>query len=140
MPIQCTDNTGEQVEEPLSSAPRPEVKEGLTSGALASRGASPEGPDFMDCVKFPPPTDSEYEFLHSAPDRNMALPMPRKDLLEPISTVMEESYSSFPVSPPASHLLSASTSLEGVRGPQQVRASHTPLQTVDTTREKRMYW
>lgn len=127
MPIQCTDDTVEQVEEPFSPPLRPEVDEGLTSGALASRGASPEDGDFMDDVKFPPPTDSEYEFLHSAPDRGLPIPEPRKDLSEPISTVLEESYSSFSVSTPASHLLPASASHEGVRGPQQVRANHTPL-------------
>lgn len=127
MPIQCTDDTVEQVEEPFSPPLRPEVDEGLISGALASRGASPEDGDFMDVVKFPPPTDSEYEFLHSAPDRGLPIPEPRKDLSEPISTVLEESYSSFPVSTPASHLLPASASHEGVRGPQQVRANHTPL-------------
>ncbi|XP_053483138.1 TRAF family member-associated NF-kappa-B activator isoform X1 [Ictalurus furcatus] len=119
MPIQCTDDTVEQVEEPFSPPLRPEVDEGLTSGALASRGASPEDGDFMDDVKFPPPTDSEYEFLHSAPDRGLPIPVPRKDLSEPISTVLEESYSSFSVSTPASHLLPASASHEGVRGPQQ---------------------
>ncbi|XP_026768383.3 TRAF family member-associated NF-kappa-B activator isoform X1 [Pangasianodon hypophthalmus] len=119
MPIQCTDDTGEQVEEPFASSSRPEVDEGLTSGALASHGASPEDGDFMDDIKFPPPTDSEYEFLHSAPDRNVPLPVPRKDLSEPISTVLEESYSSYSVSTPPSHLLPASASHEGVRGPQQ---------------------
>ncbi|KAK3568868.1 hypothetical protein QTP86_018955 [Hemibagrus guttatus] len=118
MPIQCTDDTSEQDEEPFSSSSRPQVDEDLTSGALASRGASPEDGDFMDDVKFPPPTD-EYEFLHSAPERSVPLTMPRKDLSEPISTVLEESYSSYSVSAPASHLLPASASHEGVRGPQQ---------------------
>lgn len=125
MPIQCTDDIGEQVEEPFSSSSRSEVEEGLTSGALASRDASPEDGDFMDDVIFPPPTDNEYEFLYSAPDMNVPLPMPRKDLPEP--TEMEESYSSYSVSTPASHLLSESASHEGVRGPQQVRANHAPL-------------
>lgn len=124
MPIQCTDDTSEQVEEPFSGS---EVDEGLTSGALASRGASPEDGNFMEDVKFPPPTDSEYEFLHSAPERSVPLPMSSKDLSEPISTVLEESYSSYTVSSPASHLLPASASHEEVRGPQQVRANHTPL-------------
>ncbi|KAI5107250.1 TRAF family member-associated NF-kappa-B activator [Silurus meridionalis] len=119
MPIQCTDDTGEQVEEPFSSTSRPEVDEGLTSAALASRGASPEDGDFLNDIKFPPPTDSEYEFLHSAPERSVPITVPGKDLSEPISTVLEESYSSFSVSAPASHLLPASTSHEGVRGPQQ---------------------
>lgn len=127
MPIQCTDDTGEQVEEPSSASSRPEVEDSLTSGAVESRGASPEDGDFMDDVRFPPPTDSEYEFLHSAPDRSVPLQMPRKDLPEAISTVMEESYSSYSVSTPASHPLSASASHEGVRGPQQVRANHTPF-------------
>ncbi|XP_058248996.1 TRAF family member-associated NF-kappa-B activator isoform X2 [Hemibagrus wyckioides] len=119
MPIQCTDDTSEQEEEPFSSSSRPQVDEDLTSGALASRGASPEDGDFMDDIKFPPPTDSEYEFLLSEPERSVPLTMPRKDLSEPISTVLEESYSSYSVSTPASHLLPASASHEGVRGPQQ---------------------
>ncbi|XP_060786096.1 TRAF family member-associated NF-kappa-B activator isoform X3 [Neoarius graeffei] len=119
MPIQCTDDSGEQVEEPSPSSSRPEVDEGLTSSALASRGASPEDGNFMDDVRFPPPTDSEYEFLHSATERSVPLPMPSKDLSEPISTVLEESYSSYTVSSPASQLLPAPASHEGVRGPQQ---------------------
>lgn len=126
MPIQCTDDTGGQVEEPSPSSSRTEVGEGLTSGALASRGASPEDGDFMDDIKFPPPTDYEYEFLHSAPDNSDPLSLPGKDLSEPNSTVLE-SYSSYSVSSPAAHLLSAPASHEGVRGPQQVRASYTPL-------------
>ncbi|TSM68833.1 TRAF family member-associated NF-kappa-B activator [Bagarius yarrelli] len=120
MPIQCTDNSAEQVEEPFSSSsqPRPKVDESVTSGALASRGASPEEGDFMNDIKFPPSADSEYEFLHSAPDRSVPLPLHRKDLSEPISTVLEESYS-YSASTQASHLLPASVPHEGVRGPQQ---------------------
>ncbi|KAF7709617.1 TRAF family member-associated NF-kappa-B activator isoform X2 [Silurus meridionalis] len=130
MPIQCTDDTGEQVEEPFSSTSRPEVDEGLTSAALASRGASPEDGDFLNDIKFPPPTDSEYEFLHSAPERSVPITVPGKDLSEPISTVLEESYSSFSVSAPASHLLPASTSHEGVRGPQQPLWSPDPIPAI----------
>ncbi|XP_060732654.1 TRAF family member-associated NF-kappa-B activator isoform X3 [Tachysurus vachellii] len=134
MPIQCTDKIDEQDEEPFSSSSRPQVDEGLTSGALASRGASPEDGHFMDDIKFPPPTDSEYEFLHSA-DRSVPLPMPRKDLSEPISTVLEESYSSYSVSTPVSHLLPASASHEGVRGPQQPLWNHdlSPASALETS-------
>ncbi|KAM9487528.1 TRAF family member-associated NF-kappa-B activator isoform 2-T2 [Clarias gariepinus] len=120
MPIQCTDDTSEQVEGHFSTPSRPEVDEALPSGALASRGASPEDGDFMNNIKFPPPTDSEFEFLHSAPDRSVSLPVHKKDLTEPITTELEEeSFSSFSVSPPTSHLLCATTSHEGIRGPQQ---------------------
>lgn len=126
MPIQCTDESGEQVEEPISSSPRPKVDERVASGALASRGASPEDGDIMNDIKFPPPTDSEYEFLHSAPERSVPLPLPRKDLSEPISTVLEESYSSYSVSTPAPHLLPTPEPHEGVRGPQQPLWSPDP--------------
>lgn len=119
MPIQCTDDTGEQVEELFSSSSRTDVEGGLTSGALASRGASPEDVNFMDDVRFPP-SDDDYEFLHSAQDDSVPLPLTREGLSEPISTEMEGSYS---------HLKSAPTSPE-VRGPQQVRDSYTPLWSI----------
>ncbi|XP_036423641.1 TRAF family member-associated NF-kappa-B activator [Colossoma macropomum] len=117
MPIQCTDDTSEQAEVPFSSSSRSEVNDHLTSSSLASRGINPDDADFMGDVKFPPPTDSEYEFLHSAPDKNIPLSLHRKDLVEPFSAVMEESLSSFLSSP--SHLPPASASHEAVRGPQQ---------------------
>ncbi|KAL6484621.1 hypothetical protein MHYP_G00066660 [Metynnis hypsauchen] len=104
MPIQCTDDTSEQAEVPFSSSSRSEVNDHLTSSSLASRGINPDDADFMDDVKFPPPTDSEYEFLLSAPDTSDG-------------TVMEE-FISFLSSP--SHLPSVSASHEAVRGPQQL--------------------
>lgn len=124
MPIQCTDDTSEQAEVPFSSSSRSEVNDCVTSNSLASRGVNPEDGDFMDGVKFPPSTDSEYEFLHSAPERNMALSLQRKDLVEPISTVMEEPLSPYAVPSPPLHLPPASASLEAIRGPQQVRGTH----------------
>ncbi|KAJ3592242.1 hypothetical protein NHX12_007370 [Muraenolepis orangiensis] len=40
-------------------------------GSLASRGAGPEDPDSLTrlSVRFPPPSDCEYDFLNSAPER-----------------------------------------------------------------------
>ncbi|XP_026866003.2 TRAF family member-associated NF-kappa-B activator isoform X4 [Electrophorus electricus] len=118
MPIQCTDDTPEHAEAPFSSS-RPEINDHLTSGALASRGVSPEDTDFMDDVRFPPSTDSEYEFLNSTPDRTVALVLPRKGLAEPLSTETEGSLPLYPASPSASPEPPVSTSHEGVRGPQR---------------------
>ncbi|XP_062862216.1 TRAF family member-associated NF-kappa-B activator isoform X2 [Trichomycterus rosablanca] len=118
MPIQCTDDTAQQAEVPFPASSQAKVKDGLISGALASRGVSPEDTSFMDGVKFPPPTDSEYEFLHSTPDRPVQT-MFRKCLAAPTSTVPEESCSSYSDSLPPSHLLPSSASNESVRGPQQ---------------------
>ncbi|XP_026866000.2 TRAF family member-associated NF-kappa-B activator isoform X2 [Electrophorus electricus] len=122
MPIQCTDDTPEHAEAPFSSS-RPEINDHLTSGALASRGVSPEDTDFMDDVRFPPSTDSEYEFLNSTPDRTVALVLPRKGLAEPLSTETEGSLPLYPASPSASPEPPVSTSHEGVRGPQRVRGT-----------------
>ncbi|KAL7881888.1 hypothetical protein AOLI_G00087370 [Acnodon oligacanthus] len=105
MPIQCTDDTSEQAEVPFSSSSRSEVNDRLTSSSLASRGINPDDTDFMDDVKFPPPTDSEYEFLLSAPDKNIPLSL--------------QSISPFLSSSP-SHLPAVSASHEAVRGPQQL--------------------
>ncbi|XP_072541832.1 TRAF family member-associated NF-kappa-B activator [Salminus brasiliensis] len=118
MPIQCTDDTAEQAEVPFSSCSKSEVNDCLTSSSLASRGVNPEDADFMDSIKFPPSTDSEYEFLNSAPDRNMTLSLHRKGLVEPISSVLEESFTPYAVSSP-SHLPPAAASHEAIRGPQQ---------------------
>ncbi|KAK1788952.1 hypothetical protein P4O66_014944 [Electrophorus voltai] len=118
MPIQCTDDTPEHAEAPFSSS-RPEINDHLTSGALASRGVSPVDTDFMDDVRFPPSTDSEYEFLNSTPDRTVALVLPRKGLAEPLSTETEGSLPLYPASPSASPEPPVSTSHEGVRGPQR---------------------
>ncbi|XP_007230465.2 TRAF family member-associated NF-kappa-B activator [Astyanax mexicanus] len=119
MPIQCTDDTAEQAEVPFSSCSRSEVNNHLTPSSLASRGVNPEDAGFMDSIKFPPSTDSEYEFLNSAPDRNEALPLQRKGLVEPISSVMGESFPSFSVSSPPPHLQPVAASHEAIRGPQQ---------------------
>lgn len=119
MPIQCTDDPAQQAEVPFPASSQSKVKDVLISGALASRGVSPEETSFIDGIKFPPPTDSEYEFLNSAPERTVQT-MFSKSLAA--TTLTEESYSSYSDSPPASHLQPASD--EGVRGPQQVRAGH----------------
>ncbi|CAL8268615.1 unnamed protein product [Lota lota] len=92
MPIQCTDDTAERAEGPGSSAPRAAAgaqskasPAGATadapqsSTALASRGASPQDRDMVDSlarlsVKFPPALDCEYDFLNSAPERQMRPP------------------------------------------------------------------
>ncbi|KAI4889672.1 hypothetical protein NFI96_011023 [Prochilodus magdalenae] len=119
MPIQCTDDTSEQAEVPFSASSRLEVNDCLTSSSLASRGVNPEDADFMDDIKFPPSTDSEYEFLNSAPAEDMPLSLNRKELVDPVSTVVGESFSPYAVSAPTSHLTPMSGSHEAVRGPQQ---------------------
>ncbi|KAG7227526.1 hypothetical protein INR49_005341 [Caranx melampygus] len=126
MPIQCTDRTAE-AERPFSSVLRSAVDIPLPPTSLASRGASPEDRDLVDSltklsVKFPPPADSEYDFLNSATER----PMPMKPPLSSIPSAMtEEEPVELPmpfVYPPSpSHSTSSSLSQENVRGPQQVR-------------------
>lgn len=131
MPIQCTDGTVEQTERPFPSALRPAVDIPHPPMPLASRGASPEDRDLEDSltklsVKFPPSADSEYEFLNSAPERHIGLPVPRKRPLSSVPTALTEEVSvevampfDYPASP--SHSTSSSLSQESVRGPQQVR-------------------
>ncbi|XP_035606065.1 TRAF family member-associated NF-kappa-B activator isoform X2 [Oncorhynchus keta] len=131
MPIQCTDVTAEQAERPFPSAPRPVVILQHPPTSLASRGASQEDRDLVDSltrlsVKFPPSTDSEYEFLNSAPEKHFDLSMPKqRAAVSSIPAVIEESSMElaipflYPTSP--SHPTSPSTSLshESVRGPLQ---------------------
>ncbi|KAI3356212.1 hypothetical protein L3Q82_017452, partial [Scortum barcoo] len=124
MPIQCTDRTAE-AERPFSSALRSAVDIPHPPTSLASRGASPE--DLVDSltklsVKFPPSTDSEYDFLNSAPDRHIGLTRPLSTV-PPILPEEEPVELSMPfVYPPSpSHPTSSSLSQESVRGPQQVR-------------------
>ncbi|XP_042282329.1 TRAF family member-associated NF-kappa-B activator [Thunnus albacares] len=122
MPIQCTDRTAE-AETPFSSALRSAVD---PPTSLASRGASPEDRDLVDSltklsVKFPPSTDSEYDFLNSTPERHIGLPMKRP--LSSVPTALPEE----PLEQPmpfvyrtlSSHSASSSLSQESVRGPQQ---------------------
>ncbi|XP_056144978.1 TRAF family member-associated NF-kappa-B activator isoform X2 [Lampris incognitus] len=131
MPIQCTDGTAEQAERSFPSGLRSPVEIPHPSTCLASRGASPEDRDLVESltklsVKFPPAADSEYEFLHSAPERPGVLAMPR---VRPLGCVPAEVREETPgeltvpfVYPPSpSHATSSSTSLsqESVRGPQQ---------------------
>ncbi|XP_064868408.1 TRAF family member-associated NF-kappa-B activator-like isoform X2 [Oncorhynchus nerka] len=131
MPIQCTDVTAEQAERPFPSALRPVVILQHPPTSLASRGASQEDRDLVDSltrlsVKFPPSTDSEYEFLNSAPEKHFDLSMPKqRAAVSSIPAVIEESSMElaipflYPTSP--SHPTSPSTSLshESVRGPLQ---------------------
>ena len=130
MPIQCTDRT-EEAERPFSSALRSAVDIPLPPTSLASRGASPEDRDLVDSltklsVKFPPSADSEYDFLNSAPERQIGLTMPTKRPLGSVpSALTEEEPVELPmpfVYPPSpSHSTPSSLSQESVRGPQQVR-------------------
>lgn len=108
----------------------------LAVSSLASRGASPEDGDPVDSlsklsVKFPPHSDSEYDFLNSAPEKPRQLPgscVHRTDMMSGALSPIEEPSSelgtvfTFPRSPPpssSSASVSPSMSLESVRGPQQ---------------------
>uniref|UniRef100_A0A673K484 TRAF family member-associated NF-kappa-B activator-like n=1 Tax=Sinocyclocheilus rhinocerous TaxID=307959 RepID=A0A673K484_9TELE len=130
MPIQCTEDTAEQVEAPFSSPLRSEVVDSSTSTSLASRGAGPDGP-FVDSlrglsVRFPPSTDDEYDFLNSTPDKRVDLPLHRPDLGDHMHTMSEESYASYSAPSTSTHTSASSASHENVRGPQQVRWTLTP--------------
>ncbi|CAG5865548.1 unnamed protein product [Menidia menidia] len=128
MPIQCTDRTAE-AEAAFSSALRSPVDISHLPASLASRGASQVDRDLVDSltklsVKFPPPADSEYDFLNSAPERNVVLAMPTKRPLSSVSSTLTEEEPVeqpmpfvYPTSP--SHSTSSSPSRESVRGPQQ---------------------
>ncbi|XP_056888912.1 TRAF family member-associated NF-kappa-B activator isoform X1 [Takifugu flavidus] len=128
MPIQCTDRA-EEVETPFSTGLRPAVDIPLPPSSLASCGASSEDRDLVDSLsklslKFPPPADSEYDFLNSTPEGNLGLTMPTKRPLTRVpGTLTEEQPVElpmpfvYPTSP--SHSSSPSLSQEMVRGPQQ---------------------
>lgn len=124
MPIQCTDRTADS-ETPFSSALRPQVDNSLVSTSLASRGASQEDKDLVESltklsVKFPPSADSEYDFLNSAPDRQIGLTMPvQRPLSSVSSTLTEEESVPFVYANSPSHTTSSTLSQESVRGPQQ---------------------
>ncbi|KAM4558714.1 TRAF family member-associated NF-kappa-B activator isoform 2-T2 [Odontesthes bonariensis] len=135
MPIQCTDRTAEAEAEAaaadaaFSSALRPPVEISHLPASLASRGASQVDRELVDSltklsVKFPPPADSEYDFLNSAPERNIVLAMPAQRPLSSVSSTLTEEEPVelpmpfvYPTSP--SHSTSSSPSRESVRGPQQ---------------------
>ncbi|KAK2839739.1 hypothetical protein Q5P01_013479 [Channa striata] len=145
MPIQCTDRTAE-AETPFSSSGlRSAVDVPLPPTSLASRGASPEDRDLVDSltklsVKFPPSADSEYDFLNSAPERNIGLPIPMKPPLSSgPSALSEEEQVELPmpfVYPPSpSHSTSSSLSEESVRGPQQSVWSPELSDAVDAGKE-----
>ncbi|XP_048873329.1 TRAF family member-associated NF-kappa-B activator [Brienomyrus brachyistius] len=136
MPIQCTDGTAEQAEGPFTSSIRSEVLgDELASSSLASRGACQEDPDFNDSlsklsVRFPPPTDSEYEFLNSAPEKPMQPISVRKGLADVagVSGTSEDGTLKFLYPSSVVNAASPSTSLspEAVRGPQQALWSPKP--------------
>ncbi|XP_062389987.1 TRAF family member-associated NF-kappa-B activator isoform X2 [Sardina pilchardus] len=157
MPIQCTDVNAERAEasfsssssssssavarasmdEPVSAsslaAAGPLAAGPLASSSLASRGASPEDGDSVDSltklsVKFPPRTDSEYDFLNSTPEKPVELPTAtghRTGMLTGgLPTIEEPSKEPFSypsTQPPPSSIpsVTSSVSLESVRGPQQ---------------------
>lgn len=128
MPIQCTDRTAE-AERPFSTALRSAVEVPLPPTSLASRGASPEDRDLVESltklsVKFPPPADSEYDFLNSAPERHIGLTVPLKRPLGGVPSMLTEEESvelpmPFVYPPSPSHSTTSSLSQEGVWGPQQ---------------------
>lgn len=137
MPIQCTDRT-EETERCFPSALRAAADTPLPSGT-----ACPEDRDLVESlaklsVRFPPPADSEYDFLNSAPERPVGLSAPAKRPLSvaPCSPTDEETVdapSAFVYPPSPSHCAlsppccssssSSSLSHETVRGPQQVRTA-----------------
>ncbi|KAM3607035.1 uncharacterized protein V6R79_000907 [Siganus canaliculatus] len=144
MPIQCTDRTAE-AERPFSTALRSAVDVPLPPTSLASRGASPEDRDLVDSltklsVKFPPSADSEYDFLNSAPERHIDLPMPAKRPLGSVPPTLTEEESVevpmpfvYPTSP--SHSTPSPLSQESVRGPQQPLWSPELCDAVDVGTE-----
>ncbi|XP_023700480.1 TRAF family member-associated NF-kappa-B activator [Paramormyrops kingsleyae] len=125
MPIQCTDGTAAQAEGPFSSSIRSEVLgDELPSSSLASRGACQEDLDFNDSmtklsVRFPPPTDSEYEFLNSTPERPLEPISVRKGLADVAGVSSTSEDGPLKLLYPDPVVNAASTSPEGVRGPQQ---------------------
>lgn len=143
MPIQCTDRT-EETERPFPSALRAAAVAAaadipLPPTPLPSCAACPEDRDLVDSlaklsVRFPPPADSEYDFLNSAPERPVGLTAPAKRPLSAAScSPTDEEPADVPaafVYPPSpSHCAlslpccstpsSSSLSQETVRGPQQ---------------------
>ncbi|KAF0026478.1 hypothetical protein F2P81_021215 [Scophthalmus maximus] len=144
MPIQCTDRTDE-AERPFSSVLRSAVDVPHQPASLASRGTSPEERDLVDSltklsVKFPPSTDSEYDFLNSAPERHIGLTKPPKPLLSSVPSALTEEEPVelpmpfvYPTSP--SHSTSSSLSQENVRGPQQPLWSPELCDAVDVGTE-----
>ncbi|KAJ8352236.1 hypothetical protein SKAU_G00237120 [Synaphobranchus kaupii] len=127
MPIQCTDVTAEQAEGPFSSAVRAEAGEELAAVSLASRGASPEDGDFMDSltklsVKFPPSTDSEYEFLNSTPEKHNEAVMRREGpaMVVGVPAAADELVGKFPYPflPPGGSP-SSPLNPDSIRGPQK---------------------
>lgn len=131
MPIQCTDSTAEQAERPFPAVLRSGGDIPRPPTSLASRGASPEDRDLVYSlnklsVKFPPMTDVEYDFLNSAPEKDIGLVMTRNKLLGTVPGTETEEVPAelavpFPYPSSPSHTTTPSTSLsqESVCGPQQ---------------------
>lgn len=126
MPIQCTDGTAAQAEGPFSSSIRSEVLgDELPGSSLASRGACHEDLDFNDSmtklsVRFPPPADSEYEFLYSAPERPMEPVSVQTGLADVAGVSATSEDGPLKLLYPGPVINAAPISPEGVRGPQQV--------------------
>ncbi|KAK1165720.1 TRAF family member-associated NF-kappa-B activator isoform X1 [Acipenser oxyrinchus oxyrinchus] len=75
MPIQCTDVTVEQGA--LKPTKNTNAIKEISSASITSRGVSPEDEDCLESISnlsvtFPP-TDLEYDFLNSAPEKPVAL-------------------------------------------------------------------
>ncbi|KAJ8350210.1 hypothetical protein SKAU_G00253400 [Synaphobranchus kaupii] len=139
IPIQCTEVTAERAEGPLgpfSSAARPsgaerEEEEGGEPAPVSppSSRAKPEERDFPDSltelsVRFPPSTESEYDFLNSAVGKTVDAIAGRQELAAvtgvPMATDEQSLGVAIPI--PIPHAGSASTDIthEGIRGPQQL--------------------
>ncbi|KAM6985024.1 TRAF family member-associated NF-kappa-B activator [Aplochiton taeniatus] len=131
MPIQCTDGTAEQAERPFPAILRSGGDIPRPPTSLASRSASPEDRD-LDyslnklSVKFPPLADVEYDFLNSAPEKDIGLVMTRNKLLSTVPATVNEEVPvdlaipfPYPSSPSQTTTPSTSLSQESVCGPQQ---------------------
>ncbi|XP_066543790.1 TRAF family member-associated NF-kappa-B activator isoform X2 [Amia ocellicauda] len=127
MPIQCTDITVEQAEGPLTSATKSDSDKELSSASITSRGVSPDDGDYEKSfsklsIKFPP-TDSDYDFLNSAPERkDFALGTKDHVFTSSLPKVTVKQTLEFPTEYTFTETQTASPSImmhKGVRGPQQ---------------------
>ncbi|XP_061579572.1 TRAF family member-associated NF-kappa-B activator isoform X1 [Cololabis saira] len=141
MPIQCTDRTAE-AEGPFPAALRSAADVAPLPASLASRGAHQEDSELAYSigklsVKFPPSADSEYDFLHSAPQGNVGLAVPANRPPSPTLTEEESEELPMPFVYPSSpsHSTSSSPSQESVRGPQQSLWSPRLSDAVDVRQE-----
>ncbi|KAG9349226.1 hypothetical protein JZ751_027669 [Albula glossodonta] len=139
IPIQCTEVTAERAEGPLgrfSLASRSgidrgtggRVDRGQAPEPLPSRGSSSEEGSLADSlakldVRFPPPTDSEYDFLNSAVEKPIDVMARKKELptVTGVPMVTEEQSLELSIPVPQPHAVSTPSSIinQGIRGPQQ---------------------